>query len=63
MPEKSCETLFISGMSVWMTTFIEVGFHSDASCTQPLGLLGRDRLHPKECVCVSVCVCVCVCYW
>lgn len=55
MAEKSCETFLKSGVSVWMTMLIEVS-HRDASCTQPPGLLGRDRLHPKVCVCARVCV-------
>lgn len=60
MPEGSCEILLKSGMSLWMTALIVAGFHRYASRTQPPGLLGRDRLHPKVRVCVQACMCVCV---
>lgn len=60
MPEGSCEILLKSGMSLWMTALIVAGFHRYASHTQPPGLLGRDRLHPKVRVCVQACMCVCV---
>lgn len=58
MPEGSCEILLKSGVLLWMTALIVAGFHRYASCTQPPGLLGRDRLHPKVRACVQACMCV-----